>query len=87
VSEEDELPKIMCGDCAYRLDLLSDFRDKAHKTETHLLSKIRGSNVKVEVSFVYLLVQKFTLIFLNSFDRYFCNCFEMILYFKSVEKT
>jgi hypothetical protein len=46
VTEADQLPKIMCGECSYKLDLLSDFRDKAYKTETHLLSEVE---VKAEV--------------------------------------
>jgi hypothetical protein len=49
VAEEDQLPKIMCGECAYKLDLLSDFREKAFKTESQLLSKIQVRNVKAEV--------------------------------------
>jgi DNA-directed RNA polymerase subunit RPC12/RpoP len=46
VTEDDKLPKIMCGECSYKLDLLSDFRDKAYKTETHFLSEVE---VKIEV--------------------------------------
>jgi hypothetical protein len=46
VTEDDKLPKIMCGECAYKLDLLSDFREKAYKTETRLLSEVE---VKTEV--------------------------------------
>lgn len=49
MTEEDRLPKIMCGECSYKLDLLSDFRDKAYKTETQLLSKIDVNKVKAEV--------------------------------------
>jgi hypothetical protein len=42
VAEEDELPKIMCSECSYKLDLLSAFREKAHKAETELLSQQVG---------------------------------------------
>lgn len=49
VTEEDRLPKIMCGECTYKLDLISDFRDKAYKTETLLLSKLDLDIVKPEV--------------------------------------
>ncbi|XP_059488301.1 zinc finger protein 271-like [Neocloeon triangulifer] len=47
VSIEDRLPKILCGECSYKLDLLSDFRDVCVKTETLLLSLIDG--IKHEV--------------------------------------
>jgi hypothetical protein len=50
VTEEDQLPKIMCGECSYKLDLLSNFREKAYKTETHLLFKVDEANeVETEV--------------------------------------
>jgi hypothetical protein len=49
VSKEDPLPKIMCGECSYKLDLLSDFREKAYKTETELLSQVDVNQVKAEV--------------------------------------
>lgn len=49
MTEEDRLPKIMCGECTYKLDLISDFRDKAYKTETLLLSKLDLDIVKPEV--------------------------------------
>jgi hypothetical protein len=52
VSEEDQLPKIMCGDCAYRLDLLSAFREKACKIESELLSKVDVMEVKPEVKLI-----------------------------------
>jgi hypothetical protein len=48
VTEEDPLPKHMCGECAYKLDLFSDFRDKAVKTEVMLVSLVDG--VKPEVN-------------------------------------
>jgi hypothetical protein len=50
VTEEDQLPKIMCGECSYKLDLISDFKDKAFKTETELLSKMDENKVKAEVN-------------------------------------
>jgi len=49
VTEVDQLPKIMCGECTYKLDLISDFREKAYKTETQLLSKVDVNKVKAEV--------------------------------------
>jgi hypothetical protein len=52
VAEEDELPKIMCGECSFKLNLVSDFREKAYKTETHLLSKVDVVKVKAEVSYI-----------------------------------
>jgi len=39
----------MCGECSYKLDLLSDFREKAYKTETELLSQVDVNQVKAEV--------------------------------------
>jgi hypothetical protein len=47
----DQLPKLMCGECSYKLDLFSFFRDKAYETETQLLSKVDEVNeeVKTEV--------------------------------------
>jgi hypothetical protein len=51
VTEVDQLPKIMCGECTYKLDLISDFREKAYKTETQLLSKVDVNKVKAEVYF------------------------------------
>jgi hypothetical protein len=41
----------MCGECSYKLDLFSFFRDKAYETETQLLlSKAEEANeVKAEV--------------------------------------
>ncbi|XP_059484614.1 zinc finger protein 493-like [Neocloeon triangulifer] len=47
VTVEDPLPKNMCGECAYKLDLMSDFRDKAVKTEVMLVSLVEG--VKPEI--------------------------------------
>jgi hypothetical protein len=49
VTVEDQLPKLMCGECSYKLDLLSDFRENAFKTETQLLSKVADNTVKTEV--------------------------------------
>jgi hypothetical protein len=50
VTEDDQLPKLMCGECAYKLDLFSFFRDNAYKTETQLLAKIDEiTEVKAEV--------------------------------------
>lgn len=50
VNEEDRLPKVMCGECTYKLDLLSDFRDRAYKTETALLTLAdEAVGVKIEV--------------------------------------
>jgi hypothetical protein len=49
VTEVDELPKIMCGECSYKLDLISDFREKACKTETELLSIVDINKVDAEV--------------------------------------
>jgi hypothetical protein len=46
VTEEDQLPKIMCGECSYKLDLLSDFKEKALETAIQLLSEVE---VKTEV--------------------------------------
>jgi len=37
----------MCGECAYKLDLLSEFRDKVVKTE-HFLESLQDG-VKSEV--------------------------------------
>jgi len=40
----------MCGGCSYKLDLLSDFRENACKTETKLLSKVDFNfKIKAEV--------------------------------------
>ncbi|CAB3383243.1 Hypothetical predicted protein [Cloeon dipterum] len=47
VTPQDRLPKHMCGECAYKLDLLSEFRDKAVKTEHLLESLVDG--VKPEI--------------------------------------
>jgi hypothetical protein len=47
VTEQDRLPKIMCGECVYKLDLLSEFRDNVVKTEHLLESLVDG--VKPEV--------------------------------------
>jgi hypothetical protein len=52
VTEADDLPKIMCGECSYKLDLISDFRDTAYKTETELLSMVVGNKIKAEVKIV-----------------------------------
>jgi hypothetical protein len=32
----DKLPKMVCEECAYKLDLLFEFREKSVKTETYL---------------------------------------------------
>jgi hypothetical protein len=68
VSEEDHLPKIMCGECSYKLDMFSDFKNNALKTELELFSKVDFVNVNSEVcknnlncalclqQFTYLLV-------------------------------
>jgi len=48
-TEGDQLPKNMCGECTQKLDLLSDFREKAFKTETALLTMADLQKVKVEV--------------------------------------
>jgi hypothetical protein len=50
VSEEDHLPKIMCGECSYKLDMLSDFKKSALKTEMELFSKVDVLKVKSEVN-------------------------------------
>jgi hypothetical protein len=50
VNEEDQLPKIMCGECTLKLDLLSDFREKAYKTETTLLTMADLDKIKDEVN-------------------------------------
>lgn len=47
VTEQDRLPKIMCGECVYKLDLLSEFRENVVKTEHLLESLVDG--VKPEV--------------------------------------
>jgi len=49
VTEQDRLPKIMCGECAYKLDLLSEFRDKAVKTEHLLESLVDGVKPEVRI--------------------------------------
>jgi hypothetical protein len=49
VTEDDPLPKIMCGECSYKLDMLSDFKERAYKTETQLLSKVNVIKGKTEV--------------------------------------
>jgi hypothetical protein len=49
-TEEDQLPKNMCGECTLKLDLLSDFREKAFKTETALLTMAHSQRVKDEVN-------------------------------------
>jgi hypothetical protein len=55
VTEDDKLPKIMCGECSYKLDLLSDFREKALETAIQLLSEVE---VKTEV--LEFLIAPFT---------------------------
>jgi hypothetical protein len=47
------LPKIMCGECTYKLDLISNFRETAYKTETELLSQVDVNLVKAEVINVF----------------------------------
>jgi Zinc-finger associated domain (zf-AD). len=40
---EDKLPKLICEECVYKLDLLNEFRDISSKTEvflTNLLNRI-----------------------------------------------
>jgi cellobiose-specific phosphotransferase system component IIA len=64
VSEDDQLPKIMCSECSCKLNLMSDFKDKAHKAQTQLLSKVRGNKVKAEV----------ILLFADTFFTGFCFC-------------
>jgi hypothetical protein len=32
----DKLPKMVCEECVYKLDLLFEFREKSVKTETYL---------------------------------------------------
>jgi len=59
VTEEDELPKIMCGECSHKLDLMSDFKEKAHKTERELTSKIDAIKVKAKVISSFLFVYIF----------------------------
>ncbi|XP_065348023.1 zinc finger protein ZFP2-like isoform X1 [Cloeon dipterum] len=49
VAEEDPLPKIMCGECAYKLDLLSEFREKSAKTESALMVLLK-QDIKHEAS-------------------------------------
>jgi KRAB domain-containing zinc finger protein len=49
VREEDQLPKLVCGECSYKLELMSDFRVKAFQTETQLHCKIHADNIKTEV--------------------------------------
>jgi hypothetical protein len=49
VTAEDELPKIMCGECSYKLELFGFFIDKAFKTESQLLAKLHADKVKAEV--------------------------------------
>nr|XP_018902663.1 PREDICTED: zinc finger protein 260-like [Bemisia tabaci] len=42
ISNDDKLPKLVCEECVYKLDLLYDFREKSIKTEsllTELVSK------------------------------------------------
>jgi hypothetical protein len=56
VIEEDQLPKLMCGECSYKLELLSDFREKAFETETQLHSKIHANNIKSEVILIFKLI-------------------------------
>jgi len=48
VTEKDPLPKIVCGECAYKLDLLSEFRSKVVTTEQILESL--ASEIKSEVT-------------------------------------
>jgi hypothetical protein len=55
VTEDDPLPKIMCGECSYKLDLLSDFKERAYKTETQLLSKVNEIKGKTKVDYRYLI--------------------------------
>jgi hypothetical protein len=47
VTEKDPLPKLVCGECAYKLDLLSEFRIKVVSTEQFLESL--ASEIKSEV--------------------------------------
>jgi hypothetical protein len=54
VSEEDQLPKIMCGECSYKLDLFNFFRDKAYKTETQLLAKAHANVVDLKDEVIFL---------------------------------
>ncbi|XP_065346242.1 zinc finger protein 728-like isoform X7 [Cloeon dipterum] len=47
IAAEDPLPKNICGECSYKLDLMSDFREKAVKTDVMLVSLVEG--VKPEI--------------------------------------
>ncbi|KAF4521678.1 hypothetical protein B566_EDAN006266 [Ephemera danica] len=42
VKEDDRLPKVLCGECVYKLDLLHEFREKSQKTEAYLFTLIDG---------------------------------------------
>jgi hypothetical protein len=57
VSEEDQLPKIMCGECSYKLDLFSFFRDKAYKTETQLLAKAHANVVDLKDEVIFYIIR------------------------------
>lgn len=42
--EADELPKMICDNCLYKLELLFDFRDRAMRTETLLVDLYKELN-------------------------------------------
>lgn len=48
MTEKDLLPKLVCGECAYKLDLLSEFRNKVVSTEKFLES-LASNDIKSEV--------------------------------------
>lgn len=71
MNEEDRLPKVMCGECTDKLNLLSDFREKAYKTETALLTMADLVKVKDEANNLYCI---YTIIKLPLHNTAIKNC-------------
>ncbi|XP_060535580.1 zinc finger protein 260-like [Cylas formicarius] len=46
---EDELPKVVCGDCLYKLEMFSDFKDRSVRTERLLVELCRQFKSVTEV--------------------------------------
>lgn len=48
ITLEDQLPKMMCGDCALKIDEIFDFREKVLQTEDLFLQMLKQQTVKLE---------------------------------------
>lgn len=53
---EDKLPKLICEECVYKLDLLNEFRDISSKTEVFLTNLLNRIFVTAEQNAQVMLV-------------------------------